>query len=210
MQDICRYFLSDVRINGGYEHGSSGKAVEYPLSETFLVLSKTIVHPQSERKRDTIFGTTEQRVIGGFGKGGFHFFHSGFAYLGIGAVLYNHRLLTGVEHFAFRQVLSSGAGCQKQGCKEYIYKFLHFILLCIKNLCMCLAPPPSGTPPPGRRRTENDLRGIILLLFLLHYSLTGSTFFFLLNMNSSLRRSIFRRSTRPTPVSVISPSSTLS
>ena len=120
------------------------------------------------------------------------------------------RLLTGVEHFAFRQVLSSGAGCQKQGCKEYIYKFLHFILLCIKNLCMCLPPPPSGTPPPGRRRTENDSRGIILLLFLLHYSLTGSTFFFLLNMNSSLRRSIFRRSTRPTPVSVISPSSTLS
>jgi hypothetical protein len=210
MQDIRRYFLPDVRINGRYEYGGGGKTIEYPLTKTFFVLRKTIIHPQSEWKRDAVFGATEQGVIGSFGKGGFHFFHSSLAYLGIRAVLYNHRLLTGVEHFAFGQVLSSGAGCQKQGCKEYIYKFLHFILLCIKNLCMCLPPPPSGTPPPGRRRTENDSRGIILLLFLLHYSLTGSTFFFLLNMNSSLRRSILRRSTRPTPVSVISPSSTLS
>ena len=126
VQDIRRYFLPDVRINGRYEYGSGGKAIEYPLTKTFFVLRKTIIHPQSEWKRDAVFGATEQGVIGSFGKGGFHFFHSSLAYLGIRAVLYNHRLLTGVEHFAFGQVLSSGAGCQKQGCKEDVYEFLHF------------------------------------------------------------------------------------
>ena len=59
-------------------------------------------------------GTAQQRVVRSSGQRSFHLFHGGLAYRGLASVLDNHRFLSRIQDFTFRQMLGCGTSCQKQ------------------------------------------------------------------------------------------------
>ena len=58
-------------------------------------------------------GTAQQRIVGGSGKRSFNLFHRNFTYRSGAAVYNNHRFLSRIQDFAFRQMLGRGTSCQK-------------------------------------------------------------------------------------------------